>query len=73
MLWSRKLVSKSTEDFFLDKRWTPILSIAPTILYEVMNITFSNIGHKHTSHSDGTGLGTWVGGPKVSPKRIKYS
>ena len=32
--------NQSTEDFSVDKRWTPILSIAPTILNEVTNILF---------------------------------
>ena len=30
----------STEDFSVDKRWTPILSIAQNILHEVKNILF---------------------------------
>ena len=60
--------NQSTEAFSVDKCWTPILSISPTILREVTDILFWINGHKHTSRSEGTGLGTWVGGPKIPPR-----
>ena len=60
----------STEDFSVDERLTPILSIAPTIINNVTNSLFENNGHKRNSHSEGTGLGTWVGGPKILPKAV---
>ena len=41
----------STEDFSVDKLWTPILSIAPTIHHDVTNILFYINGHKSTSLS----------------------
>ena len=65
--------NQSTSDFSVDKRWTPILSIAATILNLMKNILFQINGHKHTSRSEGTGLRTWVGGLKLPTKRIKYS
>ena len=65
--------NQSTEDFSVDKRWTPILSIATPIINFVTNLLLWINGHKHTSRSKGTGLGTWVGGLKIPPKIRKYS
>ena len=65
--------NQSTSDFSVDKRWTPILSIAtPSLNFETNLLLWIN-GHKHTSRSEGTGLRTWVLGLKRSTKTIKSS
>ena len=39
--------NQSTSDFSVDKRWTPILSIATPIINFVTNILLWITGHKH--------------------------
>ena len=48
----------SKEDFSLNNHGTPTLSISHNIFHEVRNILFQINGHKRTSLSEGTGLGS---------------
>ena len=63
----------STEDFSVNNHWTPTISIAHNILHKARNILFQINGHKCTSPSEVTGLGSWVEGPKIPQNGPKYS
>ena len=63
----------STEDFSVNNHWNPTLSRAQDIIHEVRNLLFQINGHKRTSHSEVTGLRSWVGGPKIPQNGPKYS
>ena len=63
----------SAEDFSVDKRWTPTLSIAQNTLHELMNVLFYINGRNCTSCSESIGLGNWVEGTKIPPRGPKSS
>ena len=48
--------NQSTSDFSVDKRWTPILSIATPIQKIETNLLLWINGYKHSSRSEGIGV-----------------
>ena len=60
-------------DFSINNHWNLTLSTSHINLHELRNLLLLLKWHKSTRRFEGTGLGSWVGGPKIPPKGPKYS